>query len=97
MPCQIENFILPITLTTKATVRYLILLHKQEMPPFIFPLHFCQVTEKKINIQQKKIFYQSFEYFWERNHLEVMCQGTLSASFSPFLSRRTGLKKQKHF
>lgn len=63
--------------------------------PFIFPLHFCQVTDQN-KYPMKKIFYQSFEYFQDRNHLEVMCQGTLSVSSSPFLSLRMVLKKQKH-
>lgn len=60
--------------------------------PFIFPLHFCQVTEQNKYPRKKKNFYQSFEYFWDRNHLEVMCQGTLSVSSSPLLSLRMVLK-----
>jgi len=35
MPFQIEMVILPITLTTKAAVKYLMLFHKQEL----FGLH----------------------------------------------------------
>lgn len=95
MPCQIENVILPITLTTKATVRYLILLPKHELSPFIFPLHFCQVTEKKINTQQKKNLLSVFWILLGEKSLRSDVSGHLACFFLSLSQSKDGIKKAK--
>lgn len=95
MPCQIEKVILPITLTTKAIVKNLILLHKQELSPFIFSLNFCQVTEQNKYPIKKKNLLSVFWILLGEKSLGSDASGHLVCFFLSLSQSKDSIKKAK--